>query len=57
MGIQASMVVLVPIAVLASLILASASRFVVDDIMAAHADVLSREDMLAAPIDDLGPVE
>jgi MFS family permease len=57
MGIQASMVVLVPIAVLASLILASASRFVVDDIVAAHADVLSREDMLAAPIDDLGPVE
>jgi MFS family permease len=57
MGIQASMVVLVPIAVLASLILASASRFVVDDIMAAHAEVLSREDMLASPIDDLGPVE
>jgi MFS family permease len=57
MGIQASIVVLVPIAVLASLILASASRFVVDDIVAAHAEVLSREDMLAAPIDDLGPVE
>jgi MFS family permease len=36
MGVQASMVVLVPIAVLASFILASASKFVVDDIVAAH---------------------
>jgi hypothetical protein len=37
MGVQASMVVLVPIAVLASFILASASKFVVDDIIAATA--------------------
>jgi branched-chain amino acid transport system ATP-binding protein len=37
LSIQASMVVLVPIGVTASFILASASRFVTDDIAAAHA--------------------
>ncbi len=36
LGIQASMVVLVPIVVAAGLILASASKFVLDDIAAAH---------------------
>jgi fucose permease len=49
MGIQASMATLVPIAVAASFILASASKFVVDDITAAHADVLSRADLVEAP--------
>lgn len=40
LGIQASMVALVPISVTAGFILASASRFVVDDIAAVHADAL-----------------
>jgi hypothetical protein len=57
MGVQASMVVLVPIAVLASLILASASKFVVDDIAAAHADALTRTEQAAAPIEILDPIE
>lgn len=43
LGIQASMVVLVPIAVVAGFILASASRFVVGDIAAAHADTVARQ--------------
>jgi len=51
LGIQASMVVLVPIAVVAGFILASASKFVLDDIAAAHADTLTRADQLAAPTD------
>lgn len=49
LGIQASMVVLVPIAVIAGFILASASRFVLDDIAAAHADTLTRADLVSAP--------
>jgi branched-chain amino acid transport system ATP-binding protein len=57
LGIQASMVVLVPIAVVASLILASAARYVEADIAAAHADVLTRADLVAAPTDELGPVD
>ena len=40
-----------PIAVVASFILASASKFVVDDITAAHADVLTRADLVEAPAD------
>ena len=51
MGVQASMVTLVPIAAVAGLILASASKFVVDDIMAAHADALTRTELLATPTD------
>jgi hypothetical protein len=51
MGIQASMAVLVPIAVAASFILASASKFVVDDIAAAHAEALTRADLVEAPAD------
>jgi len=51
MGIQASMAVLVPVAVAASFILASASKFVVDDITAAHADALTRADLVEAPAD------
>lgn len=57
MGVQASMVTLVPIAVAASFILASASRFVVDDIAAAHADALTRVEVAGAPTDELGPVD
>ena len=57
MGVQASMVVLVPIAVVASLILASASKFVIDDIAAAHADALTRTEQAAAPIEILDAIE
>ena len=39
LGIQASLVVLVPIALVAGFVLASASRFVADDIAMAHAAV------------------
>jgi len=49
MGIQASMVLLVPIAVAAGFILASAAKFVLDDIAAAHADTLTRADLVSAP--------
>lgn len=42
LGIQASMIVLVPVSLAAGFILASASRFVADDIAAAHADSLVR---------------
>ncbi len=42
LGIQASMVVIVPIAVAAGFILASASKFVVPDIAAAHSDAVAR---------------
>ena len=42
LGIQASMVALVPIAVTAGFILSSASRFVIDDIARVHADALAR---------------
>jgi MFS family permease len=51
LGIQASMVTLVPITVAAGFILASASKFVLEDIAAAHADTLSRADLAAAPVD------
>jgi len=49
LGIQASMVVLVPIAVVAGFILASASKFVLVDITAAHADTVARQEG-AAPL-------
>lgn len=49
MGIQASMVLLVPIAVIAGFILASAAKFVLDDIANAHADTITRADLAAAP--------
>ncbi len=42
MGIQASMLVLVPVSVVAGLILASASRFAADDIAAVRSDSLAR---------------
>lgn len=42
LGVQASMVTLVPIALAAGFILASASRFVLDDIANVHADALAR---------------
>jgi hypothetical protein len=42
LGIQASMVVLVPIALTAGFILSSAAKFVVDDITAVHAESLAR---------------
>jgi hypothetical protein len=41
-GIQASMVVLVPITLTAGFILGSAAKFIVDDIAAVHADSLAR---------------
>jgi hypothetical protein len=41
-GIQASMALLVPIAVIAGFILASAAKFVVDDITAVHAEALAK---------------
>ncbi|MGK2948531.1 MAG: MFS transporter [Acidimicrobiales bacterium] len=41
-GIQASMALLVPIAVAAGFILASAAKFVDDDIVAVHAETLAR---------------
>lgn len=47
MGIQASMVVLVPIAVTAGFILASASKFVLDDITAAHTEAIVRAEAAA----------
>jgi len=47
LGIQASMVVLVPIAVTAGFILSSASKFVVDDITAVHAEALVRAEAAA----------
>lgn len=53
MGVQASMVVLVPIAVLASLILASASKFVVDDIISAAAAHQGG----SAPAERLDPID
>ncbi len=56
MGIQASMVVIVPIAVVAGFILASASKFVMDDIAAAHA-VVTPADLLEAPTDLLDPID
>lgn len=43
LGIQASMVVLVPVAAVAGFILASASKFVMEDIAAAHADTVARQ--------------
>jgi MFS family permease len=55
MGIQASMVVIVPIAVTASFILASASKFVMNDIAAAHADAVTRADLVEAPIERFEP--
>jgi branched-chain amino acid transport system ATP-binding protein len=42
LGVQASMVTLVPVALTAGFILASAKKFVVDDIAAVHADALAR---------------
>lgn len=42
LGIQASIVTLVPIAVTGGFILSSASRFVIDDIARVHADALAR---------------
>jgi hypothetical protein len=51
MGVQASMVTLVPIALVATMILASAAKFVAGDIAAAHADVLTRADILESPTD------
>jgi branched-chain amino acid transport system ATP-binding protein len=42
LGIQASMVVLVPVSLAAGFILASAAKFVVDDIATVHADSLTR---------------
>ena len=53
MGVRAGMAVLVPIAVVASFILASASKFVIDDIAAAHAEALTRTERAAAPIEIL----
>jgi hypothetical protein len=41
LGIQASMVVLVPVSLAAGFILASAAKFVVDDIATVHADSLA----------------
>jgi branched-chain amino acid transport system ATP-binding protein len=41
-GIQASMVVLVPITLAAGFILGSAAKFIIDDIAAVHADALAR---------------
>lgn len=48
LGIQASMVMLVPIAVTGGFVLASASGFVADDIAAAHTDALARAEAAAA---------
>jgi hypothetical protein len=42
LGIQASIVTLVPIAVTGGFILSSASRFVIDDITRVHADAVAR---------------
>jgi hypothetical protein len=42
LGVQASMVSLVPIALAAGFILASASRYVLDDIANVHAETLAR---------------
>lgn len=42
LGIQASMITLVPVALSAAFILRSANRFVVDDIAAVHAEALAR---------------
>jgi branched-chain amino acid transport system ATP-binding protein len=55
LSIQASMVTLVPIAVIAGFILSSASRFVIDDIAAAHAPppdpgALAEADAFDAPL-------
>ena len=49
LGIQASMVVLVPVSLAAGFILSSASRFVVDDIAAVHAESLARAEPDVAP--------
>jgi hypothetical protein len=57
LGIQASMVTLVPIAVMAGLILSSAAKYVMDDIAAAHADTLTRADLATAPTELLDPIE
>lgn len=51
LGIQASMVVLVPIAVVAGFILASASKYVTEDIASAHADTLLRADLVSGTAD------
>ncbi len=48
LGIQASMVVLVPITVTAGFILASASKFVMDDITAVQTDALVRAEAVRA---------
>jgi len=52
LGVQASMVVMVPIAVIAGLILSSASRFVMPDIAAAYAYA----DPAPAPASASGPI-
>ena len=57
LGIQASIVTLVPIAVIAGFILRSAAPFVMDDIVAAHAPPPSAEEMASAPLEQLDPID
>ena len=49
LGIQASMIVLVPVSLAAGLVLASAHRFVDDDIAAVRAESLARVAAADAP--------
>ena len=48
-GIQVSMLVLVPVALAAGFILASAAKFVLPDVAASHAEALARVEATAAP--------